>query len=194
MTAAAVLVAGTLLGRAILGADDGEARSRIQTEVRGAFDVMTHDLQDAAALAQSPAVVRKASNEDQAASVAASSLFKTASTIVESRAPRDMALTIYDADDRPLAWAGRPTELPAERLRARETWLLTPGELGLRLVYVTGIEQDGTALGRIAVERPLEMLAGDRSASLPAACDARDTFCFPTRLGPVTVQLPAAGP
>jgi len=195
ITAAAVLVVGTLLGRVFLGADDSEARSRIQTEVRGAFDAMTRDLQAAAAQAQSPSDVQQASRADQAASVAASKLFETAAAIVESRAPIDLGLTIYGADMRPLAWAGRPTELPTERLRARETWFLTPGELGLRLVYVTVIEQDGTAIGRIAVERPLEMLGGDRpGAGLSVTCDARDTFCFPTRLGPVTVRLPAAGP
>ena len=38
-----MLAAGTLLTRSILGADDDEARSRIQTEVRSAFDAMTRD-------------------------------------------------------------------------------------------------------------------------------------------------------
>ena len=66
-----------------------------------------------------------------------------------------------------------------------------PGDLGLRLVYVAGIQDNGSRIGAIAVERPLEMLAGARSA--PAGrvvCGERETFCFPTRLGPVGVALP----
>ena len=194
ITAAAVLVIGTLLGRVYLGADDAEALSRVHTEVRGAFDAMTRDLQDAATQARFPDDVQQASKEDQAASAFAGRLFETAAAIVDSRAPIDLGLTIYGADGRPLAWAGRPTELPAERLRARESWFLTPGELGLRLVYVTVIEQAGTAIGRIAVERPLEMLGSELTpTALSATCEARDAVCFPTRLGPVTVQLPASG-
>ena len=105
ITAAAVLVVGTLLGRVFLGADDSEARSRIETEVRGAFDAMTRDLQAAAAAAESPADVQQASRADQAASVAASRLFETTADVVESQAPIDLGLTLYGADS--ARWPGR---------------------------------------------------------------------------------------
>src|SRR5687768_12693098 len=98
LTAAAVLAAGTLLARAILGADEGEARSRIQTEVRGAFETLTRDLQQAASRAQSPQDVRLASNEGQDASVAAGRLFDRASEIVDAQAPTELALTVFAAD------------------------------------------------------------------------------------------------
>lgn len=194
LTAAAVLAAGTLLTRNILGADDDEARVRIQTEVRSAFDVMTRALQQAAAEAQSPADLRQATREDREGTVAATRLFERASAIVEARAPIDLALTIFGADGRPLAWAGRATELPADRLRARDAWFLAPEELGLRLVYVTSIDQDAAVVGRIAVERPLDVLRGDGSGvNRRGNCNGRDAFCFPTRLGPVTIRLPGEG-
>jgi signal transduction histidine kinase len=120
---------------------------------------------------------------------AASRLFTSAAEAVSAGGIPDLAVTLYGAGDQPLAWAGRPTQLPADRLQAAETWFLTPGELDRRLVYVRSVtEGAGRGRGAIAAERPLSMLTrGDAGAS---PCADREAFCFPTRLGAVTIELP----
>ena len=53
------------------------------------------------------------------------------------------ALTVYGADGTPVAWAGRPSELLADRLQGREAWFPTPVAQGLRLVYVQPLTSNG---------------------------------------------------
>ena len=44
----------------------------------------------------------------------------------------DVAVTVYAADGTSVAWAGRPSELPSDRLQGGEAWFVAPGALGLR--------------------------------------------------------------
>ena len=47
------------------------------------------------------------------------------------------ATTILDADTVPLAWAGRPSDIPVDRVRrATEDWFALEWALGLRVVHV----------------------------------------------------------
>src|SRR4030095_10063194 len=69
--------------------------------------------------------------------------------------PADAAVTIYGGDGEPVAWAGRPTELVADRLQAAEAWFVALGASGLRLIYVRPVIENGTRIGTIAVERPV---------------------------------------
>ncbi len=87
----------------------------------------------------------------------------------------ELAVTAYTADGTPVAWAGRPSELPPDRLAGDEAWFIAPGALGLRLVYVTPVTQPGNRrVGTMAAERAIGT-------------------SFPTRIAPVSIDLPFEG-
>src|SRR6185295_10499282 len=84
----------------------------------------------------------------------------------------ELAVTAYAPDGTPVAWAGRPAELPPDRLAGDEAWFFTPGALGLRLVYVTPVIADANRrAGTIAAERVVGT-------------------SFRTTVAPATIELP----
>ena len=86
----------------------------------------------------------------------------------------DFALTAYGEDGRPLAWDGRPSDLPADRLQGEEAWFLAQGALGLRLVYVTPVVlPNGPRVGSVAAERSLAFGSASREAWTRFATPAR---------------------
>ncbi len=184
-----VLAAGWGIRRAVFGRDEGEARGRVEAEVRSTFDAMSRQLRDMAAAVADPALVRAAADDDTAA---AHRLLTRAAEVV-SDGPAGAALTVYGPDGTPLAWAGRPSELAADRLQGREAWFPAPVAQGLRLVYVQPLANDGARVGTIAVERPLPSIedSGTETSSLQGADE--DAFRIPTRLAPVSIQLPFEG-
>ena len=62
-----VLAAGWGIRRAVFGRDEGEARGRVEAEVRSTFDAMSRQLRDMAAAVADPALVRAAADDDTAA-------------------------------------------------------------------------------------------------------------------------------
>ena len=66
-------------------------------------------------------------------------LFDVAAGAVGSGAPDDVAITVYGVSGEPLAWAGRPSEIPPSRLIGVDGWFVTQGPLGLRLVYLRAL-------------------------------------------------------
>ena len=108
--------------------------------------------QDMANAVADPVLVQQAADDDTAA---AQRLLTLAAEIVSTDSPPDAALTVYGADGMPVAWAGRPSELLAERLQGREAWFPAPVAQGLRLVYVQPVTSGGMRVGTIAVERPI---------------------------------------
>jgi signal transduction histidine kinase len=181
-----VLLAGWGFRRVVLGTDNGEARTRVEADVRSTFDAMSKRLREMAAGVAEPASVRAAAAGDSAA---AHRLLTRAGEIVASNDPPDAALTVYTADGEPIAWAGRASELPIDRLQGGEAWFLAPGAQGLRLVYVQPVSSESTRLGAIAVERPLPPVEGasDQASRLQGADS--DALLFPTALAPVSIQL-----
>ena len=116
------------------------------------FDTMSRRLREMAAAVSDPVLVKAADDDDASA---AHRLLTRAAEVVASDSSPDAALTVYGADGTPLAWAGRPSEVLAERLRGGEAWFPTPVAQGLRLIYVQPVVNNGTRVGTIAVERPL---------------------------------------
>jgi signal transduction histidine kinase len=184
-----VLAAGWGVRRAVFGQDEVQARARVEAEVRSTFDAMSRRLREMAAAVADPALVRAAADDDTAA---AHRLLTRAAEVVESDSPADAALTVYGADGTPLAWAGRPSEILADRLQGGEAWFPTPVAQGLRLVYVQPLSSDGTRVGTIAVERPLPSIGDSGTASSLQGTDD-DAFRVPTTLAPVSIQLPFEG-
>jgi signal transduction histidine kinase len=183
-----VLAFGWGFRRAVFGRDDSQARARVEADVRSTFDAMARRLREMAAAVSNPALVRAAADGDASA---AHQLLTRAAEVVASDSPADAALTVYGDDGTPVAWAGRPSELLADRLQGGEAWFPTPVAQGLRLVYVQPVTSNGMRVGTIAVERPLPSVGSLSTSSLQGAAD--DAYRVPTTLAPVSIQLPFEG-
>jgi signal transduction histidine kinase len=181
------LAAGWLAQRTALGADDAGMRMRVEREVRSAFDQMSRRLREMALRAGDPATIREAIDGDTAA---VRRLMTTASRMVSEDVPFDSALTIYGTDNQPLAWAGRPSDLPADRLQDEEAWFAAPSASGLRLMYVRPVISNGARIATIAVERPVT-LGEDAIGRTVSGLQGQDldAFRFPTWIADVSMQL-----
>jgi signal transduction histidine kinase len=185
-----VLAGGWALRRAVFGRDDTQARARVEADVRSMFDTMSRRLREMAAAVSDPVLVKAADDDDASA---AHRLLTRAAEVVASDSPPDAALTVYGADGTPLAWAGRPSEVLAERLRGGEAWFPTPVAQGLRLIYVQPVVNNGTRVGTIAVERPLPSVNGSRPVTASLQGAGAESYRVPTTLAPVSIQLPFEG-
>ena len=147
-----------LRARRSWGPDEASARQRIERDVRGAFDVMSRGLQAIARGVADPAALVAAARDDEGA---ARTLFDAAqAAAVAHTSDVELAVTAYATAGRPLAWAGRPSELPKDRLEGDEAWFIAQGALGLRLVYAMPVnDASGTPRRhdcRRAVDPPAE--------------------------------------
>jgi signal transduction histidine kinase len=184
--AALTFVAGHLAERAWLGASDEDARQRAVGEVRAVVDARVADLQ---AVAHSAEIA--ASQVEQAATdpEAARTLFDIARRVLAGAPQGRSALTIYGPSMSPLAWSGRPSELPIERVSGPAAAFVVPGTGGPRLVYVEPIvdaANERRRSGTIAAEQVLD--AGAAAAGI-ADADAHVV----TSLVPVAIRAPYEG-
>jgi signal transduction histidine kinase len=182
-----VLATGRIVQRVALGVDDAGMRRRVETEVRSAFDRMARRLRAMAVQTSDLPTIRAALEGDTGA---VRRLLTSTAAIVSEDAPFDSALTIYGGDSEPLAWAGRPSDLPADRLQGDEAWFAAPGASGLRLMYVRPVMDNGARIATIAVERPVSLgldATGRRVGGLQG--QETDAFRFPTWLAEVSMQL-----
>jgi signal transduction histidine kinase/uncharacterized membrane protein len=150
-----VWVVGSVARGIVLGPDVTAARRNVEKAVRGAV------------AAEVAAAARHATAVD--ALVAGTSAFETDTQALRrlfdalaARVSEDAgteATTILDADAVPLAWAGRPSDIPVDRVRrATEDWFALEWALGLRLVHV-----------RPLTGRPGRVLVTERSLGSPGA-------------------------
>jgi signal transduction histidine kinase len=190
---AALLVAavGWALRGVVVGFTETAARTRVLDDVRRTFDGMARQLRDSAEAVADPAVVGAAAADEEAST---ERLFTAATRAVPANDDRaDWALTVFSLDGMPIAWAGRPSELPLERLNSAESYFLSSTALGPRLVYIRPVIRDGTRVGTVASERSVtavERLTPSGSVSLGAA--RPEAVVIPTRLAPVTVRVATA--
>jgi signal transduction histidine kinase len=171
---------GLLVERARFGSSERAAVDRMAAEVRAHFTVLAADLSDATArIARSPDAVGSP-NPDASR---ARALFDLAAALVGSESQID-AVSIYDAAGRPLAWAGRPSTLPEDRVLGTEALFVAPGPAGLRMVYLRPIAEEGSQgrrLGSVAAEHLLTRDTLQRTGGPPA-------FTLQTSLAPVSLR------
>ncbi len=179
----AVLVAlgGTLWQRAALGSDDRAARERAEAEVLAAFDGVSRRLREMSEALADPALISVAAAGDSAA---ARRLFTAADAAVGDGDESAAALTVYDAEGAPIAWAGRTSTLQRDQILGGDGWFFAPVPAGLRLVHMRPVGDGASRAGIIAAERPFTGTGSPGGGPEP--------FLFRTRLGPVAIELPIA--
>jgi signal transduction histidine kinase len=174
LVAALVFAAGRALVAWQLG-DDAAVRRALEQDARRHVAGIVERLQRlAGTLARQPEV--RAGLRD--ATEAPRRLFAVLDAAVDPEVDGP-ALTTYDAAGRPIAWAGRPSELPADRVLAGANLFVAQASLGLRLVAIEPIAESATSprrIGTMAAEAPL---------SAAVARGPRDSFVVDTGYGPV---------
>lgn len=167
------------------GSGSGGALTRAEDELRGRFADMAGLLDRVASgIANDPA----AGAAVLAGPDAARALFDVVDG--HSRAivnEADIAVTVFETSaGRVSAWAGRPSDIPIERLRGPRAWFVTPSPLGLRLVHVRPIGPEDRPLGVVAVEHPLSPGAAGGTIA-PAG------YVLQTRVGPASLRTQYEG-
>ena len=180
--------AGLALEWSRFGTSDEAALPKVDAEVRGEFEAMTALLAHLAdAIATDPATpaALRGARSQQAEPHAARALFDVADRrLGAARTRSDVAVTIYDyADGVARAWAGRPSDIPGERIRGTRAWFVAPSPQGLRLVHLVPVTAgDDAPLGVVATEHAL--------APVPAAGYITPTdYRLPTAFGPASLRL-----
>jgi signal transduction histidine kinase len=182
LIAAAVTVLGSAALRTVrLGWSDAAAAARVESEVRATVDERIASLRSTASdLARRPDLVEYMGTERDAAR----ELFDLLDTVIDERAPRDLAITVYAPNGRAHAWSGRASELAANQILEAAVFA-APGSSGLRLVHVEPItDAEGRRLGSVVTERVLSPAGGVRSLA-PA------DFPLETSLATVSLRLPS---
>jgi hypothetical protein len=177
LAAAVVAFGGMALERVRYGASDEEAIARVETEIQQRFNEAETYLATLAGRAAAETDLIRAAPRDPAA---AARLFDA----LDAALPEDQGhtgITVYDAADTPIAWAGRVAD-PPKALDEPASLILTVGALGPRLVRIQPVVvTPGTRLGTVVAEQILEPI--DRAPTLGAR------FILNTALAPVTLRV-----
>jgi len=147
-----VSVSGRVYESRTLGRSDDAGRQLIADGVRQEFARLSEALDLAAdAAARRRDLIRRAPGD----LAAARELF--AAVAAPDGAP--VAVTVYGNDGSPLAWSGRPSELPGARLTGPAALLVAPGASGLRLILVRPVAaaegEPPKPIGTVVAEVPL---------------------------------------
>jgi signal transduction histidine kinase len=184
VAALGVVAAGWIIERVRFGESDQTAVARIETELRQRIGDSAQALQQ---IATRLAAARDATRIDPRDQVQARRLFDLADAAVPDEARTRTGVTLYDARDAPVAWAGRVWDLPKERIQGPRALFVSPGALGPRLIHVEPVvEGTGSSAARRATVVVEQSLGTDQSIA-----GGGDAFVLPTWVAPVTVR-PAA--
>jgi len=184
MVALAVGVIGWGVERARFGRSDEDALARVERELRDRVDATAATLgASAGRVASASATIESAARDPGAQRV----LFDAVSGALPPESAANPGITVYNADGVPVAWAGRVTDLPKERLDTKAVspaLFVAPSALGPRLIRVETVP----GVAAIVVEQSL--------GTTPAAPGPSDTLVVQTSLIPVTVraQIPPTDP
>jgi signal transduction histidine kinase len=181
----AVGLIGWGLGRARFGPSDQAALSRVEAELRQRFDASAATLAKITARVAADPETTRIAPRDQAA-------VKRLFDVVAAAMPDDIdeagrtGLTLDDALGAPLAWVGRVSDLPKERVQGPGTLFIAPSALGPLLIRIEPVVRDGVRAATVVAEQSLGTLEG-------APRLTEEAFLLPTTLVPVTVRARAAG-
>jgi signal transduction histidine kinase len=159
--AALAAAVGLALERARFGATEADAFGRVERSVRSEIADVIASLNDiTVSLAREPALFDAAAADP----AGARALLDRADQVLQAQARTTAvyAVTAYRPDGTPLAWSGVPSEIDVQQIAQSETFFVTPGPLGLRLVHLKPVldPSAGHRVGIIAAERVLSRARG----------------------------------
>jgi signal transduction histidine kinase len=183
LVALAVAASGGAIERARFGPTDDEALARVETELRRQFDTSARALADLAAAVRADSNVIRAALRDR---TEAGPLFDVVSGALARQPAGPTGVTVYDASNRPLAWAGRVSDLAKQLVSGPAALVMVPGALGPRLVRVEPVED----AGHHDLARDATIVVEESMADLQQAPGLADTAVLATSLAPATIRTP----
>ncbi|HXE79800.1 MAG TPA: ATP-binding protein [Vicinamibacterales bacterium] len=182
LLAVLTVVAGRLYERVRLGPADEDTLRLIARDTRAHVDAIAADLRRAAeSAAVDPSLLAEAATNPEAAR----SLFDAARNALRHTRNAPAAITIYGATGVPLAWSGRPSDLPPDRVQGPRALFVAPGPLGPRLVFVDPRITAGAHSRRVGLTA-VEQALGTDEAAVRRRSDVAE---LPTRFVPVSLRL-----
>ncbi len=180
--ALAIWIGAFAIERIRLGQNDDEAAAAVAAEVRSEFARMTRSLQQVADfLSTRVSSSVDATGDSQALRV----MFEAAATSITLPREGEIAATICTPSGSPIAWAGRPSELPLSRVTGPSALFVAPGLLGPRLVLVRPVIENSSGkparVSTIVVEQVLQLRPDARDPSA-------GTFVLETMTAPAVLR------
>ena len=180
-----VFGAGLALERLWLGPTDQTALAHVAADVQDEFAGLTRSL---ATTAQQLARDRHLAAAGPADVARTRALFDLAARLLAASHPSLDAVSVYDSAGRPVAWAGRPSTPPSDRLSGPSAVFVAPGSLVLRVVHVEPVVASGDAARRSGAVVTEAILPRDGLVRDPGA-----SSIFESALVPVTLRERYAG-
>ena len=184
-------VGGALAEGWLLGWSTSSAFSRVEDEVRTEFEDLAAALRRVArSIAREHTLIQQTTDDPEIVR----DLFGEVSRATSVEVPAGLAVTVYGGQGSALAWSGRPSEIPLERIFGEPTLFVAPGPLGLRLVYVEPVIRDSTTnrpgapeqIATVAAECVLSVAQGVRSPIAGA-------YTLPTTIANVSLRVRSEG-
>ena len=171
----------------VLGSDVTVMRQRVEAAVRQSFD-----REAAAARVHASTVAALESIEGAVKGDAPSvrALFDALSAGVARDAGTE-ATSVYLADGTPIAWAGRPSDIPPDRIeRSGEDWFVLEQVLGLRMVHIRPVGRQLSAV--VVTERGIGA-ASPATALASLRGSGPNPYRMNTRWATVALEAPSGG-
>lgn len=186
--AAVVGAAGTVLQRSRLGANDEAAIRRVEAELRERFRTASDALKDRTDRVRSSGDALTLATRDAAES---RQLFQMLAALQPPGDSGGAGLTLYNARGTPVAWAGRVSDLPRDRIEGPQSLFVSLDPLGPRLVRVEPlIDRSRPANPRVGTV-VAEQLVAER---VDVSSGVTDTFRLPTSVVDVDVRVTPGQP
>ncbi len=179
LAAAAILAAGGwALGRSRYGVSDQDAVARIEIELRQRFAASGATLGRIASQLGAERISVGAAPRRLAST---RSLFEAVTAALPPNDGGRTGITIYDSLAAPVAWAGRTSDVPRQRLDGPAALFVAPDALGPRLVRVEPvIDRSRPAATRLAT-----IVAEQQLGPVRGAPGLADTFIISTEIVPI---------
>ncbi len=176
-----VALAGTAIERSRLGTTPQEGRGRVAADLRAHVATLVMSVRASSAQIAGDARLPRALSGDQ---VAVRDVFGAADATLAASGDPDGAITIYGPTGTPVAWSGRPSELPSERVTGPDAIFTHQSSAGLRLVLVRPVADPANAsrrIGSVAAERVIAPSQGIRTP-------VGEGYAFDTPVVPVSLR------
>jgi signal transduction histidine kinase len=178
--------AGRALERSRFGGSDQEAAARIEAELRERFDRAAETLSAIARRVAASGPIIPDRSRDPAA---VSRLFETLAANLPSEPTRTTGITIYThPGGAALAWSGRVSDLPRERIEGPTALFVAPRGRLIRIEPIVDPERPTNRLATIAVEQSL----GDQRPAAASSPGIDDTLVVQTSIAPVVLRTVVA--
>ncbi|HWW87074.1 MAG TPA: hypothetical protein VNZ26_25935, partial [Vicinamibacterales bacterium] len=181
VVALAVGLSGWGFERIRFGASDQSALARVDRELRQRLDLSARTL---ATIADRVAGERDRIRVAPRDPAAAKRLFDVADEALAGQDTTRAGITIYNSDGTPLAWAGRVSDQPLERIVGPPALFVETSRFGPRLVRIEPVI-DPTERVHPLVHPAVVVEQGLGTETTPGV---GDTFTIPTSIVPVTLR------